>query len=67
MRAVAMEDTVVVVIAPDVVRHLFEASPRLASDTGHTLEVQRKALQCTPALGAPPASIRRGDGCRTRR
>jgi len=45
MRAVALEDTAVVVIAPDVVRHLFEASPRLARETGHTLEVHRKALQ----------------------
>ena len=27
LRAVALEDTAVVVIAPDVVRHLFEASP----------------------------------------
>jgi small-conductance mechanosensitive channel len=44
MRAVALEDTAVVVIAPDVVRHLFEASPRLASETGYTLEVHRKAL-----------------------
>ena len=45
MRAVALEDTEVVLIAPDVVQHLFEASPRLARETGHTLEVQRKALQ----------------------
>ena len=45
LRAVAMEDTVVALIAPDVVRHLFEASPRLARETGHTLEVHRKALQ----------------------
>ncbi|MCM3873047.1 MAG: mechanosensitive ion channel [Pyrinomonadaceae bacterium] len=45
MRAVALEDTSVVLIAPDVVRHLFEASPRLARETGHTLEVHRKALQ----------------------
>ncbi len=45
MRAVALEDTAVVLIAPDVVRHLFEASPRLARDTGYTLEVHRKALQ----------------------
>jgi small-conductance mechanosensitive channel len=44
MRAVALEDTAVVLIAPDVVRRLFEASPRLARDTGYTLEVQRKAL-----------------------
>ena len=34
-RAVALEDTVVALIAPDVVRHLFEASPRLARETGH--------------------------------
>ena len=33
------------VIAPDAVRHLFEASPRLARDTGHALDVHRKALQ----------------------
>jgi hypothetical protein len=45
MRAVALEDTTAVLIAPDVVRHLFEASPRLARETGYTLEVQRKALQ----------------------
>ena len=45
MRAVALEDTDVVLIAPDVVRHLFETSPRLARETGYTLEVQRKALQ----------------------
>ena len=45
VRAVALEDTSVVVIAPDAVRHLFEASPRLARETGHTLEVHRKALQ----------------------
>ena len=44
LRAVALEDTTAVVIAPDVVRHLFEASPRLASETGRTLEVHRKAL-----------------------
>jgi hypothetical protein len=43
--AVALEDTAVVLIAPDVVRHLFEASPRLARETGYTLDVQRKALQ----------------------
>ena len=45
MRAVALEDTVAVLIAPDVVRHLFEGSPRLARETGHTLDVHRKALQ----------------------
>ena len=55
MRAVALEDTVVVLIAPDVVRHLFEASPRLASDTGHTLEVHRKALQSARRVRQQPA------------
>jgi len=51
-RAVALEDTAVVLIAPDVVRHLFEASPRLARETGHALEVHRKALQSArTALG----------------
>jgi len=49
MRAVALEDTEVVLIAPDVVRHLFEGSPRLARETGHTLEVHRKALQSARA------------------
>ena len=53
MRAVALEDTAVVVIAPDVVRHLFEASPRLASETGHTLEVHRKALQSARSVLRP--------------
>ena len=45
MRAVALEDTVVALIGPDVVRHLFEASPRLARETGQNLEVHRKAMQ----------------------
>jgi small-conductance mechanosensitive channel len=44
LRAVALEDTVVALIAPDVVRHLFEASPRLARETGQSLEVHRKAM-----------------------
>jgi len=51
VRAVALEDTVVALIAPDVVRHLFEASPRLARETGHTLEVHRKALQSARTAG----------------
>jgi hypothetical protein len=50
-RAVALEDTVVALIAPDVIRHLFEASPRLARETGHTLEVHRKALQSARSAG----------------
>ena len=49
MRAVALEDTDVVLIAPDVVRHLFEGSPRLARETGYTLDVHRKALQSARA------------------
>ncbi len=55
MRAVALEDTAVVLIAPDVVQHLFEASPRLARETGHTLEVRRKALQ------SARSALRNGD------
>jgi len=51
MRAVALEDTVVALILPDVVRHLFEASPRLARETGHSLEVHRKALQSARSAG----------------
>jgi CRP-like cAMP-binding protein len=50
-RAVALEDTVVALIAPDVVRHLFEASPRLARETGHTLEGHRKALHSARSAG----------------
>ena len=45
MRAVAVEDSEVVLIAPEAVRQLFEKSPKLARDTGHSLEVRRKALQ----------------------
>ena len=56
MRAVALEDTEVVLIAPDVVRHLFETSPRLARETGYTLEVQRKALQSARTAPAMAAS-----------
>jgi len=52
-RAVALEDTVVVLIAPDVVRHLFEASPRFARETGHSLEVQRKAKLSARSAGPP--------------
>ena len=53
MRAVALEDTTVVVIAPDVVRHLFETSPRLARDTGHVLDVT--ARRCVRAHRRPAA------------
>jgi small-conductance mechanosensitive channel len=44
LRAVALEDSEVLRLSPEVVRALFEASPRLARDTGHTLEVRRRAL-----------------------
>jgi CRP-like cAMP-binding protein len=44
-RAVAVEDTEVLLLEPDTVRRLFEASPTLARDTGRVLDVRRKALQ----------------------
>ena len=44
-RAVAVEDTEVLLLGPDTVRQLFEASPTLARDTGRVLDVRRKALQ----------------------
>jgi small-conductance mechanosensitive channel len=44
-RAVAVEDTEVLLLRPDTVRQLFEASPTLARDTGRVLDVRRKALQ----------------------
>jgi small-conductance mechanosensitive channel len=48
-RAVAMEDTDVLLIGPETVRLLFEASPTLARDTGQALDVRRKALQSARA------------------
>ena len=44
-RAVALDDTEVLLLGPDTVRLLFEASPTLARDTGRALDVRRKALQ----------------------
>ena len=44
-RAVAVDDTEVLLLRPDTVRQLFEASPTLARDTGRVLDVRRKALQ----------------------
>jgi small-conductance mechanosensitive channel len=44
-RAVALEDTDVVKLGPETVRMLFEASPHLARETGHALDVRRKAVQ----------------------
>ena len=44
-RAVAVEDTEVLLLRPDTVRQMFEASPTLARDTGRVLDVRRRALQ----------------------
>ena len=44
-RAVAVDDTELLLLGPDTVRLLFEASPTLARDTGRVLDVRRKALQ----------------------
>lgn len=43
LRAVSIEDSAVVVIAPEAVRRLFEASPPLARETGHAIDLRRKA------------------------
>ena len=45
VRAVALEDSSTVIIAPGAVQRLFESSPALARETGHALEVRRKAAQ----------------------
>jgi CRP-like cAMP-binding protein len=44
-RAVAVEDTEVLLLRPDTVRQMFEASPTLARDTGRVLDVRRRAMQ----------------------
>ena len=44
-RAVAVEDAEVLLLRPDTVRHMFEASPTLARDTGRVLDVRRRAMQ----------------------
>lgn len=55
MRAVAAEDAEVVLIAPETVRELFEKSPKLARDTGHSVDVRRKAVRSAKgALGPRP-------------
>ena len=48
-RAVAVEDTDVLLFGPETVRLLFEASPTLARDAGHAIDVRRKALQSARA------------------
>ena len=45
MRAVASLDCEVLWMTPETVRALFEASPRLARETGQILEVRRRAMQ----------------------
>ena len=44
-RAVALEDTELVLLGPETIRALFEASPRLARETGQALDARRKALR----------------------
>lgn len=48
-RAVAAEDAEVLLLRPDTVRQLFEASPVLARDTGRVLDVRRRAMQSARA------------------
>ena len=45
MRAVASRDSDVLWLSPETVRTLFEASPRLARETGQILEARRRAMQ----------------------
>ena len=45
MRAVASRDCDVLWLSPETVRTLFEASPRLARETGQILEARRRAMQ----------------------
>jgi hypothetical protein len=45
MRAVALRDCEVLWMSPETVRTLFEASPRLARESGQVLEVRRRAMQ----------------------
>ena len=44
-RAVALEDTELILLGPETIRALFEASPRLARETGQALDARRKALR----------------------
>ena len=45
MRAVALRDCDVLWMSPETVRALFEASPRLARETGQVLDARRRAMQ----------------------
>lgn len=56
LTAVALEDVQVVLIAPEAVRHLFDASASLARDSAQLFDARRKALQAArqaPAAGLP--------------
>ena len=50
MRAVASVDCDVLWMSPETVRTLFEASPRLARETGQVLEARRRAMQAARQL-----------------
>ncbi|AMY12123.1 Small-conductance mechanosensitive channel [Luteitalea pratensis] len=50
MRAVASLDCAVLWMSPETVRTLFEASPRLARETGQILEARRRAMQAARQL-----------------
>jgi len=45
VRAIATQDTELLVLPPETIRALFESSPRLARDAGQSMDVRRKALQ----------------------
>ena len=50
MRAVASLDCAVLWMSPETVRTIFEASPRLARETGQILEARRRAMQAARQL-----------------
>lgn len=50
MRAIASLDCSVLWMSPETVRTLFEASPRLARETGQILESRRRAMQAARQL-----------------
>jgi CRP-like cAMP-binding protein len=45
LRAVAVADSTALLLAPDAVQRMFEASPALAREAGAAMEVRRRALQ----------------------
>lgn len=49
LRAVSTEDSAAVVIAPEAMRRIFEASPPLARETGHAIDARRKAASAARA------------------